>query len=336
MGENNRAIQLGAQALRIVLCLPLWMFSVESAHAYPGPIAEQDSAPPSRVPRNSEQSTGTAANAKNTADIQLGKDDSFYTLLNQSHLDIQNRDAVISAFRRIVDPRKLHPGDQVYLTIRKTNTGSVVSSIHVETTAGKKATMNVGEAHIPADTGQQAWAISRSRRLGRQAYSYNADQRRAAFIQNSGRGAVSLNLGRPIASVRITSPFGWRIHPVFGDLRFHKGVDFGAPLGTPVFAAADGVVADAGWRGNYGEYIRLKHAGNVATAYAHLNAFAPNVVIGSQIQKGEVIGYVGESGVATGPHLYYEVLVSGRQVDPLALPKLAPARPTNLTSATGY
>ena len=337
MGKNNRTTWLGAtHASYIVLCLPILMLFIDSAHSDPKPIAEPDSAPLSRMPKNSEQGCGAAATAENTVGLRVGKNDSLYTLLSQSRLNIQNQDAVINAFDSIVDPRKLHPGDQVYLTIRRTNTGSAISSIRVETVAGQKATMNVGNAHISADTQQQASEIAGSGRLRHQAYSYNAKQRQAALIQNIGRSAVFLNLGRPIASMRVTSPFGWRIHPVFGDLRFHKGVDFGAPLGTPVFAAANGVVADAGWRGNYGEYIRLKHADNVATAYAHLNGFAPNVVVGSQIQKGEVIGYVGESGVATGPHLYYEVLLSGKQVDPLALPKFVPVRSTNILSATGY
>jgi murein DD-endopeptidase MepM/ murein hydrolase activator NlpD len=118
----------------------------------------------------------------------------------------------------------------------------------------------------------------------------------------------------------VTSPYGWRIHPVFGDRRFHKGVDYGAPLGTPVFAVADGTVEDAGWRGNYGRYVRLDHGTGLATAYAHLSRIAKGLANGQHVRQGQVIGYVGQTGVATGPHLYYEVIVDGEQVDPLNLP----------------
>jgi len=119
---------------------------------------------------------------------------------------------------------------------------------------------------------------------------------------------------------KITSPYGWRIHPVFGDLRFHEGVDFGAPKGTPVVATADGTIEDIGWRGNYGEYIRVRHDGHLATAYAHLAGFARGMHRGTEVKRGEVIGYVGRTGVATGPHLYYEVMIDGKRIDPMKTP----------------
>lgn len=165
----------------------------------------------------------------------------------------------------------------------------------------------------------------------RRIYRYQTDDATTALMQDDGHGVALIDLGRPLQiDARITSPFGWRIHPVFGDRRFHEGVDFGAPTGTPVIATSDGVIEDIGWRGNYGDYIRLRHDDHLATAYAHLSSFARGLKRGSTVKRGDVIAYVGRTGVATGPHLYYEVLVDGKQIDPMKTP---PAVPLNLTGA---
>src|SRR4029077_5255132 len=97
---------------------------------------------------------------------------------------------------------------------------------------------------------------------------------------------------------------------------FHKGCDYESRAGTPVMAAADGLVEDVGRGGNYGNYILIRHSGRLGTPFAPLAGFAPSVSAGTMVRRGEVIGYVGMTGVATGPHLYYEVIVGGRQVDP--------------------
>lgn len=120
----------------------------------------------------------------------------------------------------------------------------------------------------------------------------------------------------PVEDERITSPYGWRVHPILKRRRFHKGVDYGAPEGTPVHAAEDGVVEEIGRRGHYGLYLRIRHCAAVQTAYAHLADFAPGLHVGSVVKRGEVIGGVGRTGWATGPHLYYEVIVRGRRVNP--------------------
>lgn len=125
-----------------------------------------------------------------------------------------------------------------------------------------------------------------------------------------------LAMSVPLVYSRITSPYGWRVHPVLGTWRFHKGVDYGAPEGTPVHASAAGAVVSLGRRGNYGNYIRLRHSGHLQTAYAHLAAFAPGLEPGSFVRRGQLIGYVGKSGLATGPHLYFEVILNGRHLDP--------------------
>jgi murein DD-endopeptidase MepM/ murein hydrolase activator NlpD len=147
-------------------------------------------------------------------------------------------------------------------------------------------------------------------------YRYPVKGGEVAFVGADGRGIVPLRLGPPVGHARITSPWGWRIHPVLHVRKFHRGVDFGARTGTPVRAAADGRIETIGWRGNYGRYIRLRHSVRVETGYAHLSRFAKGLQPGSPVRRGQVIAYVGASGLATGPHLYYEVMIDHRRVDP--------------------
>lgn len=123
----------------------------------------------------------------------------------------------------------------------------------------------------------------------------------------------------PVAGATLTSAFGQRGHPVLGVRRMHAGLDLAAPSGTPIRAPADGVVDAAGPNGGYGNYIRLQHGGDVDTAYAHLSRLAAGIVPGAPVRQGQVIGYVGSTGLSTGPHLHWEVLVGGAQVDPLSV-----------------
>ena len=157
-------------------------------------------------------------------------------------------------------------------------------------------------------------------------YRYQMDDGDVVFVDKDGRGVTHVDLGAPIRNAKITSGFGWRVHPVHGDSRFHKGVDFAAPEGTPVYAAEDGIIDEIGWRGGYGEYIRIKHKGQIATHYAHLSDFAPGLREGSRVRKGQLIGRVGETGIATGPHLDYGVIVGDEHVDPLAAHPVIPIR----------
>jgi hypothetical protein len=124
--------------------------------------------------------------------------------------------------------------------------------------------------------------------------------------------------GGPLDFLRITSDFGMRLHPILGLVRMHEGVDFGAAEGAPVLAAADGVVTDAGPDGGYGNMLHIRHAGGWATGYAHLSAFAPGIAPGARVTAGEVIAFVGHTGLATGPHLHFEVSRYGDKVDPMS------------------
>jgi murein DD-endopeptidase MepM/ murein hydrolase activator NlpD len=126
--------------------------------------------------------------------------------------------------------------------------------------------------------------------------------------------------GAPLDFLRVTSSYGMRRHPILGFTRMHQGVDFAAREGAPVLAAADGVVTQAGPGGGYGNLLRIRHAGGWATGYAHLSAFAPGIAPGARVLRGEVVAFVGHTGLATGPHLHFEVSLGGVKLDPMQTP----------------
>lgn len=142
---------------------------------------------------------------------------------------------------------------------------------------------------------------------------------RADFFDPEGQSVRRSLLATPIDGARLTSGFGMRRHPILGYSKMHAGVDFGAPAGTPIYAAGSGVVEELGAKGAYGNYIRIRHDGDTATAYAHLSRYAKGLGRGGRVDQGDVIGYVGSTGRSTGPHLHYEVLQNGRQINPRSL-----------------
>jgi murein DD-endopeptidase MepM/ murein hydrolase activator NlpD len=115
------------------------------------------------------------------------------------------------------------------------------------------------------------------------------------------------------------SSFGLRRHPILGYTKMHTGVDWAAPAGTPIFASGNGVIEKVGWEGGYGKYIRVRHANGYETAYGHMTAFARNMDVGTHVRQGQVIGFVGSTGLSTGAHVHYEILVNGRFVDPMRI-----------------
>ena len=118
-------------------------------------------------------------------------------------------------------------------------------------------------------------------------------------------------------NARITSTFGMRVHPILRFARMHRGIDFGASWGTPIHAAADGEVSKAGWAGGYGRQVRIAHGGGLTTSYSHMSRMV--VEPGTFVSQGQLIGYVGSSGLSTGPHLHYEVLRGGSPVNPMSV-----------------
>ena len=136
------------------------------------------------------------------------------------------------------------------------------------------------------------------------------------WFDAEGRSLRRSFLRTPLDGARVSSGFGMRSHPVLGYTRMHRGTDFAAPTGTPVYAAANGTVISARHEGAYGRIVRLRHAGGAETRYAHLSRFARGIAPGRQVRQGDVIGAVGSTGRSTGPHLHYEVVIAGRAVDP--------------------
>ena len=148
------------------------------------------------------------------------------------------------------------------------------------------------------------------------------------YYDQNGQSARKTLMKTPINGARLSSGFGMRKHPIKGFSAMHKGVDFGAPSGTPIFAAGDGVLEKVGWINGYGRYILIRHNSTYKTAYAHMRGWAKGIRRGARVSQGQVIGYVGSSGNSTGPHLHYEILINGRQTNPLKV-KMPSGKPIN-------
>lgn len=137
------------------------------------------------------------------------------------------------------------------------------------------------------------------------------------YFDEEGRSARQFLLRNPVPNGRFTSGFGGRRHPILGYTRMHTGVDWAAPRGTPIIASGNGVVEEAGWSGGYGRQTIIRHANGYKTSYSHQHAIAEGVVAGARIRQGQVIGYVGSTGLSSGNHLHYELMVNGTKVDPM-------------------
>ncbi|MBI1339034.1 peptidoglycan DD-metalloendopeptidase family protein [bacterium] len=139
------------------------------------------------------------------------------------------------------------------------------------------------------------------------------------YFDETGQSAKKFLMRTPINGARLSSGFGNRKHPILGYTKLHKGTDFAAPRGTPIYAAGNGVIERADRYGTYGNYVRIRHANGYKTAYAHLNGFSKRAKAGQRVRQGEVIGYVGTTGRSTGPHLHYEVYINGKPVNAMSL-----------------
>jgi murein DD-endopeptidase MepM/ murein hydrolase activator NlpD len=152
------------------------------------------------------------------------------------------------------------------------------------------------------------------------AVYFQTGTEQGGYYTPDGKNLRKAFLRSPLEFSRVTSGFSLaRFHPIFNNWRAHTGVDFAAPSGTRILATADGIVDFAGSKGGYGNAIEIKHQGPYSTLYAHLSGFAPGIRRGVHVQQGEVIGYVGATGWATGPHLHYEFKIAGVYRDPLGV-----------------
>jgi murein DD-endopeptidase MepM/ murein hydrolase activator NlpD len=156
-------------------------------------------------------------------------------------------------------------------------------------------------------------------------YRYTPGTAASDFFNARGESVRKALLRTPVDGARLSSGFGMRHHPILGYTKMHRGVDFAAPPGTPIMAAGDGVVRDAGWHGDYGNLVVLRHNGTFETAYAHMSRVATGLHPGQRIRQGQVIGYVGATGRATGPHLHYEIRIRGEATNPMSV-KMQPGQ----------
>jgi murein DD-endopeptidase MepM/ murein hydrolase activator NlpD len=137
------------------------------------------------------------------------------------------------------------------------------------------------------------------------------------FYDETGKSAKKFLVRKPVNNAIMRSPFGGRRHPILGYTKMHTGVDWATAYGTPIFASGNGVIEKAEWSGGYGKYIKIKHPNGYETAYGHMSAYAKGMEPGKRVRQGQVIGFVGSTGLSTGAHVHYEILVNGRFVDPM-------------------
>jgi murein DD-endopeptidase MepM/ murein hydrolase activator NlpD len=147
----------------------------------------------------------------------------------------------------------------------------------------------------------------------------SADDGVIDYYDETGKSAKKFLVRKPISDGIMRSGFGSRTHPILRYVKVHTGVDWAAPMGTPIYAAGNGLVEKAGWDGGYGRHIQIRHNNGYETAYGHMSAFARGMEPGKKVRQGQVIGYVGSTGLSTGAHLHYEILVNGRYVDPMRI-----------------
>jgi murein DD-endopeptidase MepM/ murein hydrolase activator NlpD len=155
------------------------------------------------------------------------------------------------------------------------------------------------------------------------------------YYDETGKSAKKFLVRKPVSNAIMRSGFGGRRHPILGFVKMHTGVDWATAYGTPIFASGNGVVEKAGPEGGYGKYVRIKHSNGYETAYGHMSAFAKGLEVGKRVRQGQVIGFVGSTGLSTGPHVHYEILVNGRFVDPMRI-KLPRGRSLDGTLLAGF
>lgn len=182
------------------------------------------------------------------------------------------------------------------------------------------------ENHITPDgqvvkTGNVLYAALILRKDKVSLYRFKDKNGNVDYFNEKGLAMKKTLHRKPLAfqNARISSPFGRRRHPIFRDLRVHWGVDYAAPRGTAIYAAGDGVVKEVKYNGGYGKYVSIRHNSEYTTAYGHMNGYAKGIRPGVRVKQGQIIGYVGNTGRSTGPHLHYEVVQSGKRVNPLTI-----------------
>jgi murein DD-endopeptidase MepM/ murein hydrolase activator NlpD len=169
-------------------------------------------------------------------------------------------------------------------------------------------------------TGELLYVSLETRGRTREYYRFQAPgDTSPQWYDLDGKSARKFLMKTPVNGARLSSGFGFRMHPIMGYTRMHRGTDFAAPTGAPIMAAGEGVIVQAGRNGGYGNYVRIHHSAQYETAYGHMSRFARGIRRGARVRQGQIIGYVGSTGASTGPHLHYEVHRNGSQINPMSL-----------------
>ena len=226
--------------------------------------------------------------------VQVGR--SFYGAMDEAGVPEAITEQVVTLFESDLDFR------------RQVSSGDIVRVIYENQLVGGR---DIGAYKLLAvrfEAGQKTYEA---------LYFEHPETGKGNYYDAQGRSVKRGFLAEPLRYTRMSSGFTtYRLHPLFGDPRAHRGLDYAAPYGTPVRSVADGVVVSKGWSTGYGNTVEIKHNERYSTLYAHLSDYAPKMVRGKNVNMGEVIGFVGTTGWATGPHLHYEFRVNGRHVDP--------------------
>jgi len=219
---------------------------------------------------------------------------SLYESATQAGADARLVSAATKLFAHKVDfSRDLHPDDHFKLVFDR----------------------KVTESGRTVETGDLMFAELEAKGRTTRFYRFRHDGQ-TQYFDEFGKNIKGFLLKTPVEVARVTSSFGMRFHPVLGYNRMHQGVDFGAPTGTPVFAAGEGVVEEVKWANGYGHWLKIRHTGGWATGYGHLSAYARGLRVGQRVAQGQLVAYVGATGIATGPHLHYEVMNNNKKLDP--------------------
>ncbi|WP_240654730.1 M23 family metallopeptidase [Pseudoalteromonas rubra] len=228
---------------------------------------------------------------------------SLYESLVEDSVPLDVINQTITVFSHFVDfQREIHQGDALTMMYDK----AILS-------------VKDGLQQQLEKAGQLKFARLQNQGEDLAVYHHHTEGGQSGFYFADGRPAQSFLLKTPLNGARLSSTFGSRKHPILGYTRLHAGLDFGAPVGTPIFAAGNGTIKKAGWGGGFGNRVVIRHANGYDTLYAHLNGFAKGVKPGTRVRQGEVIGYLGNTGLSQARHLHYEVHRHGKPINPLSL-----------------
>ena len=173
----------------------------------------------------------------------------------------------------------------------------------------------INENNKVVDTGEIIFANLNLQNTDLQLYKYEYEKNKIDYFDENGKSIRKTLMKTPINGARLSSSYGKRKHPILGYTKMHTGTDFAAPMGTPIMASGDGKVTKAGWCGGGGNCVKIRHNTTYQTVYAHMSKFGRGIKKGARVKQGQIIGYVGSTGLSTGPHLHYEVIENGRKIN---------------------